>query len=292
MPDARGNSLAGSYTAVADDALSMLWNPAGIAQISKERLHLQFAQTRYFAGINISAAGAVFRPRQHSFWAVYTQVMSTPDMEETTEFQPEGTGRTFRSQSTLAGFTFARELTRSFSFGVNTKLARETYGDVSVTNVLFDLGLRYNVDVKNIRFAVTLSNFGVNVKPSGEVTRLHYNGEETVTDFEQVSVPAVFRIGAAFDPIDKENHHLCISGQLNHPTDNNETVALGAEYTLRKVLFVRTGYEFGSDVPGFPPLGMGIKLQRKFGSLRIDYGFTHKQRLGQIHRVGIGVAFL
>lgn len=292
MPDARGNSLAGSYVAQADDAMAMFWNPAGITQVSTERLHIQADQTRYFAGINISSIAAVYRPGQQTFWGVYSYVLSTPEMNETTEFQPEGTGRTFRSQSSLTGLTYARILTNAFSFGVNAKFAREAYSDVSINNVMFDLGIRYNIGVKNARFAVTLSNFGINVQPSGEVTRLRHNGTESVDNFERISVPAIFRIGAAFDPISKENHVLTISGQLNHPTDNNETVAFGAEYLLRKVLVLRSGYEFGSDVSGFPPLGMGVILKRKFGSLRIDYGFSHKQRLGQIHRVGIQVSLL
>lgn len=291
-PDARGNSLAGSYIAQADDAMAMFWNPAGITQVGKERLHVQFDQTRYFAGFNLSSIGAIYRPGQTSFWGVYSYVLTSPEMDETTEFQPEGTGRTFRSQSTLTGFTYARILTNSFSFGVNAKFGREAYSDVSVNNVMFDLGIRYNVGVKNARFAVTLSNFGINVEPNGEVTRLRHTGDEVVSGFERISVPAIFRIGAAFDPISKENHVLTISTQLNHPTDNNETFAFGAEYVMRKVLVLRTGYEFGADVGGFPPLGMGVKLRRKFGELRIDYGFSYKQRLGQIHRVGIQFSML
>jgi len=292
LPDARGNALAGSYIAQADDAMAMFWNPAGITQVGKERLHVQFDQTRYFAGFNLSSIAAVYRPGQTTFWGVYSYVLTSPEMKETTEFQPEGTGRTFRSQSTLTGITYSRILTNAFSFGVNAKFGRETYSDVSVNNVMFDLGIRYNVGVKNARFAVTLSNFGINVEPKGEVTRLRHTGDQVVSGFERISVPAIFRIGAAFDPISQENHVLTISGQLNHPTDNNETVAFGAEYVLRKVFVLRTGYEFGADVRGFPPLGMGVKLRRKFGELRVDYGFSQKQSLGQIHRVGIQLSFL
>lgn len=290
LPDARGNSLGGSYIAQADDAMAMFWNPAGITQVGDDRYHIQFSQARYFAGFNLSSLGAVYKTKGHHFWGVYTYVLSSPEMMETTEFQPEGTGRTFRSQSTLTGFTYARQLTSNFSFGVNAKFGRESYADIAVNNVMFDLGIHYNVGVKNTRFAVTLSNFGLNVQPSGEVTRLRHNSEETVDEFERVSVPAIFRIGAAFDPIQKENHTLTLSAQLNHPTDNNETLGFGVEYTMRKVLMIRTGYEFGADVNGFPPLGMGVKLRRRFGELRIDYGFTHKSRLGQIHRATIQIA--
>lgn len=286
-PDARGNSMAGSYIASADDASSMFWNPAAITRTSEKKLHLQLNNTRYFAGFNIASASSVFRSGKQTFWGVFVYSMNSPEMDETTEYLPQGTGRTFRSNSLLTGFTFAKILTANFSFGLNAKYARESYGPVAVNNLLFDLGLHYNVGVKNARFAVTLSNFGANVQPSGKVQILRYNGVETVEDFERVSVPAIFRIGAAFDPIEKENHRLTLSAQLNHPTDNNETVAIGAEYLLRKTLFIRSGYEFGQDVGGLPPLGMGIRLPRKFGTMSFDYGFQHKNSLGNIHRFGL-----
>lgn len=292
MPDARGNSLAGSYIAQANDASAMFWNPSGIAAVSEEKLHLQATQSLYFAGFSLSSISMVYRPGQQTFWGFYTSLLTSPQMKETTEFQPDGTGRTFRSQSSLTGITYARVLTNAFSFGVNAKFGRESYAGVAINNVMFDLGIRYNVGIKNARFAVTLSNFGINVQPQGKVTRLRHNGEETIEDFERVSVPSVFRIGAAFDPVSKENHVLTLSTQLNHPSDNNETLAFGVEYTLRKVLVMRTGYEFGSDVTGFPPLGMGVVLKRKFGRMCIDYGFTHKQRLGQIHRIALSVSLL
>ncbi len=290
-PDAASNSMAGAVVATTSGAASMFWNPAGISRVSEERLHLEANNTLYFSGFNIASLSAVYRPGQETFWGVYVYSMNSPLMEETTEFQPKGTGRTFSVNNVLAGFTYSRILTNNFSFGVNAKYARESYIDVAVNNVLFDLGLHYDVGIRNARFGVTLSNFGINVQPTGTVTILKFNGEETLDDFETVSVPAIFRIGAAFDPIDRENHRLTVSAQLNHPTDNNETLSFGLEYLIRKTFVVRSGYEFGQDISGFPPLGLGVLLPRRFGKLQIDYGFSNHRRLGNIHRFGIGIAF-
>lgn len=282
--------MAGSFVAIANDGGSMLWNPAGVTLVSEEKLHLASSYTGYLAGFNIVSASAVMRANRDNFWGFYAYSMNSPEMDETTELQPQGTGRTFRASSTLAGFTYGKVLTSNFGFGINTKFARETYANVAINNVLFDFGIHYKVGIKNARFAVTISNFGINVQPSGSVTILKHNAEETVDDFERVSVPAVFRIGAAFDPIEKENHKLTFSAQLNHPTDNNETLAFGLEYTVRKVVVIRSGYEFGQDINPLPPIGLGVILPRKFGQLRIDYGFSHVSSLGNIHRVSLGLA--
>lgn len=289
-PDARPAALAGCYVALADDAGAVFWNPAGITRTGEDKVHLQTSYGRYFGAFNLASFAATLRRGQQHFWGLYTYSLISPEMLETTEFQPFGTGRTFRSTNLIAGFTYARILTNSFSFGVNSKYAREAYADVAINNVLFDLGLHYNVGFKNARFAITISNFGLNVHPSGEVNILRFSGAETKSTFSEISVPALFRIGAALDPINSENHKLTLSAQLNHPTDNNETVSLGAEYLIRKVLAVRTGYEFGQDVKGFPPLGIGTRIQRKFGHFGLDYTVSHKQRLGPVHRVSLTVS--
>lgn len=291
MPDARGNALAGSYVAIADDANAMFWNPAGICLAgSQSKWNIASSYTAYFGGFNLAAASAVYKAKGDHFWGLYTYALNSPEMQETTELQPFGTGRTFRSSSSIVGMSYGKVLTNAFSFGVNAKYGREAYADVAVNNVMFDLGLHYNVGIKNARFAVTISNFGINVKPQGKVTILKHNAEETIEDFERVSVPAIFRIGAAFDPIDKENHKLTVSAQLNHPTDNNETLAFGVEYLIRKTIYVRSGYEFGQDVSSLPPLGVGYMLPRRFGKMQLDYTYQHQASLGSVHRLSFGIA--
>ena len=166
------------------------------------------------------------------------------------------------------------------------KYAREGMAGVAVNNVMFDLGLDYRIkEVRNLRFAVTLTNFGVNVQPSGKMTVLKTNGEQEVSSFESISVPTTFRLGASIDVIQKEKQNLRLSLQLNHPSDNNETMAIGAEYFLRKMLYVRTGYEFGQDETGFPPLGLGLVFPRRFGKISVDYSLNNKTKLVIAHRL-------
>jgi hypothetical protein len=287
--DARASGLAGSYITIADNAGAAFWNPAALTRISPEPLQFHASQGRYFGGFHLQNFGVVLR-RQQSFWGVTVFSMNSPEMLETTEFQPKGTGRSFKSSSYHAGINYARILTNSFSFGLNGKYAREDYGSVYVQNVLFDLGLHYNVGIKNIKFAITLSNFGINVQPGGEVMLLKFDGNQAKKNFEEISVPAIFRLGASLDILDIDKHKITLASQLNHPTDNNETMSVGVEYLMRKVLFVRTGYEFGQDINSFPPLGLGVLIKRKFGSLGIDYSLSNLQMLGNVHRLSLNLA--
>jgi hypothetical protein len=225
-----------------------------------------------------------------SYLGLNVMAMNYGQMDETTEFDPKGTGRTFAPVNYSIGLTYAKILTNSFSFGITGKFAQEGIGGVNVYNAMFDLGLKYDIGVKHTRFGVSFSNFGLNVKPTGEVSILKFNGSEMINSFSEVSVPALFRLGVAFDPVHTNANTLTLAGQLNHPTDNNETYSLGAEYSYLRIAHLRAGYEFSADESyRVPTFGAGVKILRSFGGFTVDYGFIAKSRLGNIHRITLGI---
>lgn len=288
-PDARSLSLGGAYVAIANDASSMFWNPAGITQ-DTGKLNVSLSNTQYFGDISANYLGAVYRTGEFSFVGFQVFSMNYGTMNETTEFDPMGTGRTFTMSNYYLGLTYAQILTKNFSFGLNVRYANEGFPGIQIHNALIDLGLKYDVGVKNTRFGISFSNFGFNVRPDGKAQLLKFSGPTDVTNFTTVTVPGIFRIGAAFDPIIGYKHNLTVAAQLNHPTDNNETYAIGTEYLYKKMLFARAGYEFASDDRYLAPsAGVGFKLKRKFGALSFDYGILAKSTLGNIQRLTLGV---
>ncbi|MEX0968187.1 MAG: PorV/PorQ family protein [Bacteroidia bacterium] len=288
-PDARSAGMAGSFTAVADDVSALYWNPAGLIHADSRTYALQFGHTQYFADINLNYAAATFTRNNVHYFGVSLISLSTPEMKVTTEFQPEGTGETFEAANLALALTFAQRLTDNFSFGLTGKYAYEGIAGISAHSGLFDFGFRYDLNLRNTRFAATVSNFGFNVDPEGEITLQTLNGPEVVDDFDKMAVPAIFRLGVATEAIQQEQWRIVISGQLNHPTDNNETFGIGSEFDFRQRLFARAGYEFGVDEAGIPAFGFGLKLQRRFGNIKVDYGFNNKVIIGTIHRITLGL---
>jgi long-subunit fatty acid transport protein len=288
--DARSTAMSGAVVGITNDASAMFWNPAGITKVDTGRFNLQVANTRYYANARGNAFGMVYRPGKYRYFGFQAQSLNYGDMEETTEWQPYGTGRNVLVSNVLLGLTYAQVLTDNFSFGVNAKWAHEGIADVRINNILFDLGLIYNIGLMHSRFGVSFSNFGVNVAPSGTLSLLKLTGEQQVQSFSSISVPSAFRIGGAFDPIHTPSHMLTVAAQLNHPTDNNESLAIGSEYGYKNLLFLRSGYEVGSDEAlRAPTAGLGLALNRNFGSFRFDYGFSSKTRLGNLHRITLSV---
>jgi hypothetical protein len=289
-PDARSSALAGSYAAIVDDVSAMYWNPAGLTHMDSGKYHFQFSHASYVADVGLNFAGFAFSNNGYNFWGINLVSMNSGEMPVTTEFQPYGTGQTFSVSNILVGLSFAKVLSNNFSFGLSGKYVYENIADVTIQNGLIDFGFIYNVGIKtNTRFSVGISNFGFNVSPQGKVTLNTLNGTKEVDQFEQVAAPSIFRLGVATDLVKKEDHSLLIAAQLNHPTDNKESLALGLEYGFKRVLFLRSGYELGADYTTWPAFGFGLNLRRYFGQLKVDYSFNNKDYLGNIHRITLAM---
>ncbi len=284
-PDARAAGMAGSLITDAWDPSAMYWNPAGLARMSGSRLQLMAGYVDYFAQSSLQHASVAYRMKGESALGLSLIYLDSGEMPVTTEFQPFGTGQVFRATDMALGLSFARTLTESFNFGVTAKYIQESLAGVHTRAMVFDFGFQYDVGLANTRFAVSVSNFGFNTTPKGSLEVTGLNGTTTVTTFEQIAVPAVFRLGFAWDAFRQAEHRWTLIGQLDHPTDNNETLGLGTEYSWKNLLYARAGYRFGVDEGGLPSFGFGVNLKRYFGQLSIDYGFSNKSRLGSTHRL-------
>ncbi len=285
-PDARAASLGQSHLATVDDASALFWNPAGICGMDSQRWQIAGHSLDYFADIGMTSFALVHAVSRQTYLGISTLLLSTGPMPVTTEFQPFGTGQSFSAYNLATGLTLARVLTDQFRFGLTTKYVREDYADVHAATLTLDFGFQYEIGKARTRFAAGVSHFGFNTEPAGAIEQFSLSGVDTIDQFERIVVPSVFRIGMAWDPVMQPNHRLTLCGQLNHPTDNNETYGLGLEYRFRSMLIGRMGYLFGNDAGGLPNFGFGVQMRRPFGLLQLDYGFESRATLGSVHRVG------
>ncbi|AXJ02120.1 Protein of unknown function (DUF3308) [Cyclonatronum proteinivorum] len=283
-PDARSSGLGASNVADATDASSLYLNPALAAQMQGNQI--QISHTQYFTDISLNYAAYLHRRGSMAFGASVLY-LDSGDMNETTEFNPFGTGRTFRAINMAAGLTFAQELTNLFSYGVSLKYVEERIAEFEAQTVVFDVGFFYRVGDTGLRFAVGLNNFGIDASPSGEIRRLDLEGEIIETEFEDVSPPTTFKMGAAYDIFNSDNLSLTGLAQITNPADNAEQFSLGAELGYLNQFYLRAGYEFGVDEASLPSFGVGFNLPVLNYSLGLDYGFSTRDRLGSLHRFAL-----
>lgn len=287
--DPRGAAMGNSVMADARDASSLYWNPALAAQMDRSEVYM--SHTTYFADISMLYSGAVWRVGSRAI-GVSMQFLDSGELNETTEFDPTGTGRTFRTTHLAAGLTYAQQLTSLFSYGITGKYLLENIENVSIATTVVDMGFFYKVGDTGLRFAVGINNFGFDATPEGETTRLALDGEVVETEFEAVSPPTTFSLAAAYDIWTTDQYNILLTGQLTNPSDNSERVSLGTEFRFLNVLALRTGYEFGVDEATLPTFGAGFRLPvLNFGDVTANYGFTSRERLGTVHRISLQIGF-
>ncbi|MGH7601703.1 MAG: PorV/PorQ family protein, partial [bacterium] len=132
----RAVGMGESFVAVANDASALYWNPAGIAQMQKNEII--FAHVNWPVDVQHEFFGYVHRFGGVNAIGASVTSLHTDDLEETTEFQPFGTGRFVAFGDIAAGLTFARKMTDRFSVGVTVKYIDETLAELHARNVLID----------------------------------------------------------------------------------------------------------------------------------------------------------
>lgn len=277
----RAAALGESFIAISDDASALYWNPAGLAQFNKNQLII--SHNIWVADINHDFIGAVYHlDSENSFGASLTAV-TMDDMPVTTEFAPFGTGEYFSFTDIAISLSYARRMTDQFSFGGTVKYVEESLDKLKMRGVMIDLGTFYRTGLGSTRFAVTVSNFGAELAPDGDVVLI---GNRTNSEWQSFAPPTIFRVGFAFEPYETEEHRITTSIQLNHPNDNSENIVLGAEYAWQKMFFLRGGYKFNVDEQNYS-FGLGLNVPLSIAEFTLDYAFTNFQRLGSAHRFSI-----
>lgn len=284
--DARSSGMGLSNVADAMDASSLYWNPGLAGQM--KRSEMMMGHTQYFADISMEYLAYVQRYKSFAFGAS-VQYLNSGEMEETTEFSQTGTGRTFRTIHAAIGLTASHEVTELFSYGLTLRYLMERIEEVDINTGAIDFGFFYRVGETGLRFSVGLNNFGIDAAPGGETRRTTLDGEVIQDDFEEVSLPTRFIIGAAYDLWESENFSAVITGQITNPSDNAEQFSFGGELGYMDQFFLRGGYQLGFEEIQWPSAGMGVKVPVAGRTIAADYAFSPYERLGNLHRLGLRI---
>ena len=286
MVDPRSAAMGGSNSADAMDGASLYWNPALATQADKNELFL--GHTSYFADISMEYASYIHHLDKISI-AGSVQYLNSGEIMETSETQPFGTGRTFRTVHASAGLTVSQKLTELFSYGITARFITERIEEISYTTGGIDFGFFYRVGDTGARFSVAITNFGFDASPAGTTTNV-LTGDD-LEGTQDMSLPTTFSLGAAYDLIERDNMNLVTTVQVTNPSDNSERFSIGAEYGYMDQFFVRTGYQFGRDEVQLPSVGAGVKLDVSTISLHFDYSYSSFEILNNIHRLSLRFGF-
>ena len=286
---ARAVGMGESFVAVANDPSAIHWNTAGLASL--QRREISISHVEWPADVGYEHITLILPSRRlGGSIALQLGVLST-DIQETTELQPYGTGRTFSYSDVVAGVAYSRRWTDKLLVGLGGKWVREDLGSQvggpTTSAFLFDVGSIYYLGIGSVRIATSLSNFGAALRPSGTYVS-PYDG--STAEYDAFDPPLMFRYGVAFEPVENETQRLTASFEVNQPADNEQVIKAGGEWLYRSAFALRTGYNFSADAL---KLSAGAGYMGEIGSYRgaLDYAYTDGGFLGAVHRISLGVRF-
>lgn len=281
---ARPVALGGAYTAVADDANCMFWNPAGLAQTYALGGTLSFLNL--FEDINYGAGAFLIRMKALGVLGIGGALLTATDMERDENGQELGE---FSNYDAMVIFSYGREVIPDFfmvggSFrGIQSKLADETARTFTVDAGVLVLPTSY------FRLGAAIKNVGPGV----------------VFIDERDMPPTELRTGAALVlPANLQSTYLrlTLSGDLGIDDFDRINSGVGAELMIMpteldfsfKGFSARVGYspsDRTGDWSGFS-LGLGVLMplsgDNYFSIDAVHYSYGY---LGAADRVSFTLKF-
>lgn len=286
----RALGLGGAHVALANDATAGYWNPAALAQLNYPEAILMHDErfgnlinydvatialpygTDASIGVTLLRLGVDGIPDTRNAWldANGNRIFddnTRPDYDKVTYFN---------SADWAVYLSYARQASKTFSYGANVKLVRRELADHSAMGVGFDIGVRYSPR--------TDLYFGINAQDITTTLVSWSTGRnELITPTLKVGSAYFLELfGGRFAPaldvdIRFENRQFA---SLAHFGPVSFDPRAGIEFDYNQLFALRLGY---SDIKQVT-FGAGVHLKRldidysyaQFGSAANDLGTTHR----------------
>jgi hypothetical protein len=247
----------------------------------REKHRLFIGHTEYAADIDVDHLSYV---RRYGAWRVgfLGGVLRSGEILRTTEFYPNGAGHTFEANQFMTGISVGRLMTDRFTVAMTGKFFQENLDEFESRGLFVDLGALYYVGFRRARLGFTVRNFGGDLRLNGDLPENSgFQGR-----WQTFPAPTVAVFGGAYDFGVSEERRLTLSFDFNHPSDESESIILGAEMAMWSKLYLRGGYRNNIDEGGLSA-GFGLHLDRKKNLVRFGYAFDDRGAFGGLHIVSL-----
>ncbi|MCM2267087.1 MAG: PorV/PorQ family protein [Elusimicrobiales bacterium] len=275
---ARGAAMGEAYSALADDAFALDWNPAGLINIRKNSM--VFMHSPYLAGTYADYFAYAESAGEVGAWGVSFKYMNYGKISQTDssgfelgEFTPYDTAVNVGFACYVTGFN--KDPEERFVLGATGKFVRSKI--ISADNtVSADIGLNLPYMFDN-KFRMTLAAQNI-------MGTLRY-------DKEEAPLPLILRLGT----LTKLGNYFNLTADVIAARDNLPFFAMGAEARVpvysQLDVFLRGGFNTRavSDLSGARNMAVGGGL--RYADYTIDYAFSPFGDLGNVHRISASIVF-
>jgi hypothetical protein len=299
---ARALGMGGAFVGTADDASALYWNVAGIARLPQPEVLL--VHTEWIADMKFDFAGITLPLGTLGSLGASVTVLSMDDMKVRTVERPKGTGEFFSAGDMSLALSYARNLTDRFAVGFTGRFIQQNIWKESAHGIALDVGTIFTTGLHGLRIGAVLSNFGTDMRMDGKDLLVYHdidpnklgNNDRIFADLHTDSwpLPLTFQFGLAMDALKSNEHRLTVAVDAMHPSDNTESLNLGAEYAFHEMFIFRGGYRnlFQRDTEEGVTVGAGF-AQRFLGNIKfcLDYAYADFGRLQNTQRIAFRMVF-
>jgi hypothetical protein len=272
--NARAAGIGNAQVALAEGALSIAYNPAGLLSIESASFGTTYNQ--WFADITVAFFGAGVNLEGWGTIGAGVTLLTTDDMAVTTPAFPEGTGEKFKAVDVAYTLSYSKQISELFGIGVSAKyITSNLYNkQFSANSVAFDIGTLYDVPMLRTRLGISVTNLGKDLRYISE----------------QYSLPTALRFGSRTLIVQEDMHRVYGVFQIGRPNDSDEQYNAGIEYALDETVFFRGGYKFNYDTEDWAG-GIGMNLRSLGLTGTLDYSYSHYKFLPGTHMFSIELGF-
>ncbi len=300
-PDARLAAMGNAGVTASQGLGGVFYNPAAIAAV--EGRAVQFSHSEWLADIGFEhVILAMPVGKWGNGYASITSLNSGDILVRTVDF-PLGTGERYQVSDIALSLGAGRFITDRFSVGVQLTYLQETIWNSSAGTMALNVGTLYRTSENGLHIGSSLSNFGTRARYDGRDLRILYDNDPTrygdngtlpgLRHTDAFALPTLFRVGLGWPHRFNRDHAMQLALDAHHPGDGEESVSLGGEWAFRELLALRAGWQnlFLRDSEMGATLGAGIRGQVEEYRYHCDYAWADHGRLGQAHRLSVGVSF-
>jgi hypothetical protein len=273
---ARAVGMAGAYTALADDSLSLLYNPAGLTQLRE--VQMQGTHMEWLDGVRDDSVSLGVPLFGLGAWGLGATYLYSSDEGRDNWGTPTGSFNNFDFSMQAA---FALQLGDDGSAGLEYKIIRQGYNGGPGNSRFnmgsaFDLGFQYRLLNRKVVAAFAAQNMGTNLGLG-----LSYG-----------PLPLLLRGGLAWHA----TPGLSLALDYEHqPYDFFNKWRLGGEYTYALAdetsALLRAGYLLGPENASGGLSGFSAGLGLRWQAWQVDYAFVPRGDLGMSHLVSLSIGF-
>ena len=300
-PSARIASMGNAGASLHDEIFAAYYNPGAIGHFTG--YEMAFTHSMWLADINYDYAGVAINAE--SFGNLYASVTSlnSGEMDVRTVDQPLGTGERYTVSDIAIGIGYGKQISDRFSVGLQINYIQETIWHTSLNTFGLNIGTIYQLSDDGLNIGASISNFGFPAKYSGQDLRIRYDQNQNTNGdnsnlpgelfTEEYPLPVFLRVGLSMPWKIGTTSIVKVAVDAFHPSDNTESISMGAEWMFKNLFAVRAGYQnlFQQDSEVGLTLGAGLLYEVGGYNFQFDYAWADFGRLKDTQRLTLGVSF-